>query len=556
MLNNEKDADEYERPEAIALSDGASVKSVGFAHGSVDSPAPDPTDDDTGLVRTMGPWSGIALVCGLMVGSGIFSTPATVLVHAGSAGMAMVIWGIGALVTLCGALSYTELGSMLPQSGGEQAYLDYAFRKPRALLAFLFCFCMIVCIRPGSAAANSTVFGKYILYAAYGPRSDITNTYIADNFDWLARALAILCLSSIAILNCLSVKWSLWVHNTLTWIKLLTLLLISITGLVIVSGVTNVQRSSLLSEGFQHTSGDLNYTAKGLFAALWAYDGWNNLNYSLGELKRPRRNLPICVVGGVSLITVLYLLTNVAYFSVISMADAEDAREVLAGRWGDLVFGTTFGRIVIPLAIAVSCLGSVSAMTFTVARIILVAAQNQYMPFSDRLAQLHPRFKTPMYCVVIQWVLAMIYLLAPPPGEVFEFLVDMQSYPTWLFYGLSLVGLIWLRRREPLMERPFKVWLLMPAIFILATAFLCIFPFVPPSAADASDTGVPYFLSSLLGALYVLLGIPVWYFLVYKKNRSSTESSSDLASDKSYDAAITKLVDDTNKEDPMLVVKE
>ncbi|KAJ1970811.1 hypothetical protein H4R35_005642 [Dimargaris xerosporica] len=540
----------------MALSDGASVKSAGFALGSVDVPAPDPTGDDTGLLRTMGPWSGTALVCGLMVGSGIFSTPATVLVHSGSAGMAMVIWSIGAVVTLCGALSYTELGSMLPQSGGEQAYLDYAFRKPRALLAFLFCFCMIVCIRPGSAAANSTVFGKYILYAAYGPRSDITNTYIADNFDWLARALAILCLSSIAILNCLSVKWSLRVHNALTWIKLLTLLLISITGLVIVSGVTNVQRSSLLSDGFAHTSGDLNLTAKGLFAALWAYDGWNNLNYSLGELKRPRRNLPICVVGGVSLITVLYLLTNVAYFSVITMADAQDAREVLAGRWGDLVFGSTFGRIIIPLAIAISCLGSVSAMTFTVARIILVAAQNQYMPFSDRLVRLHPRFNTPMYCVILQWVLAMVYLLAPPPGEVFEFLVDMQSYPTWLFYGLSLVGLIWLRWRKPLMERPFKVWLPLPAIFILATAFLCIFPFVPPSAIDVPDTGLPYFLSSLLGAMYVLLGIPVWYFLVHQRYRPRSDPSSDLASEKSNDAAFTNSVGTTEKDGPAMVVKE
>ncbi|KAJ1967720.1 hypothetical protein IWQ62_001682 [Dispira parvispora] len=483
--------------------------------------APEDNESTTELPRTMGALSGTALVCGLMIGSGIFSTPATVLLQAGSPGMAMVLWGIGALVTLCGALSYVELGAMLPVSGGEQTYLEYAFRRPRALLAFLFCFCMIICIRPGSAAANATVFGKYILYAGFGPRSTIVNDYVAQNFDWLARALGVLCVTAIAALNCFSSKWSLRIHNILTWIKLGVLLLISLTGIVILTGVTRFKSQGIWPNGFKGTSTNMNEQSRALFGALWAYDGWNNLNYSLGELRNPKRNLPICVVGGVSLTAVFYMFTNVAYFSVITMADVEDSLEVLAGRWGDIVFGQTFGRIVIPLCIAVSCAGSVSAMMFTVSRIIMVAAKANYMPYSDLLVRLNPRFGTPVYCVLLQWGLTMVYMLALPPGNVFEFLVDMQSYPTWLFYGISLVGLLYLRRREPLKERPFKVWVPVPIIFIIATLFLSIFPFVPPSDPGkyTDESGVPYYLSSLLGAIYVLLGIPVWYLLVHRREK-------------------------------------
>ncbi|KAJ1659841.1 hypothetical protein IWQ61_001151 [Dispira simplex] len=532
-----------------------------FSSPNLEAHEPDLSPEDNGstieLPRTMGALSGTALVCGLMIGSGIFSTPATVLLQAGSPGMAMVLWGIGALVTLCGALSYVELGAMLPVSGGEQTYLEYAFRKPKALFAFLFCFCMIICIRPGSAAANSTVFGKYLLYAGFGPRSTIVNDYVAQNFDWLARALGVLCVTAIAALNCFSVKWSLRIHNVLTWIKLGVLLLISFTGIVILTGVTKFKSQGIWSYGFSGTSTNMNEQSRALFGALWAYDGWNNLNYSLGELRNPNRNLPICVVGGVSLTAVLYMFTNVAYFSVITMADAEDSLEVLAGRWGDIVFGQTFGRIVIPLCIAISCAGSVSAMIFTVSRIILVAAKANYMPYSDLLVRLNPRFGTPIYCVLLQWGLTLVYMLALPPGNVFEFLVDMQSYPTWFFYGISLVGLLYLRRTEPLKERPFRVWVPVPVIFIIATLFLSIFPFVPPSDPGkyTDEAGVPYYLSSLLGAIYMLLGIPVWYLLVYRREKhrpilvdSPDRFSSECPSTASFIEPEKRISDESEKD--------
>ncbi|RKP34692.1 amino acid/polyamine transporter I, partial [Dimargaris cristalligena] len=462
--------------------------------------------------RTMGVISGSALVCGLMIGSGIFSTPGVVVTLTGSAAMAMVYWGLGAFTTFCGAFSYIELGCLMPESGGEQVYLDYCIRKPRQLFGFLFSFCTIVCMRPGSIATNAIIFGKYLIYALYGPAHLVESQSTRLTMEGQQRWLAMLGLLIITAINMVSVKWSLRALDLLTWIKLLVLGLISITGLAILMGLTSVPRSDLWARGFAGTTNKLHRHSSAIFNAFWAYDGWHNLNFCLGELRDPVRNLPLCATGGIAITTVLYLLTNVAFFSVLSMDDISLESEVLAATWGTRVFGPLFGRVVIPLAIAISCAGSISAMVFGVSRVIVAAAQKGYLPYATTWCHISPRTGTPVNALLLNFALVAVYTLGPPPGEAFQFLIDLVSYPSRLFYGLTVVGLLLLRRRDPnLPARVFSVWLPLPYLFLITTVFLAIFPFIPPADGTIiGPNGWPYFLAPLLGAVYTLTGIPFW----------------------------------------------
>jgi amino acid transporter len=468
-----------------------------------------------GLEPTMGVFSGTAMVIGLIIGSGIFSTPASIWQLVGSPGMAMIMWLFGGLITYFGALSYIELGTMLPKSGGEQAYLDYAFKKPKALLSFIFCWSLIVCIRPGSGAANSTVFGKYAMFSIFGPVNDLEDGSLKQNYEWYVRCFGLLCISFITSVNMLSVKWALRMHNTLTSIKVIVLLIISIAGLVIIfGGAPNVEKADNWDDPFAGTKFDLSSYSTVFFKLYWAYGGWNNLNFSLGELKNPKRNLPIAAISGVTIVTVLFILANVAYFTVVPASVAFAGREILAASFVNIVFGPYVGRVILPACIALSAFGAVSAMTFAVSRVIYIAACEGYMPGSRFFARLSAR-GTPVNALLFNWCAIVIMMFVPPPGEAFDFLIDMVGYPQAIVYGTTIFGLLWLRRTEPDKERPVRVWWPLAAFFVLCSIYVAIFPFIPPS--EQLSTNIPYYLSPLLGALLMLLGLPLWYIMLPHK---------------------------------------
>ncbi|TPX44441.1 hypothetical protein SeLEV6574_g04514 [Synchytrium endobioticum] len=456
---------------------------------------------ETTLKPTMGWISGANLVVGLMIGSGIFAVSGKVLGYVGSPGMALVIWLIGGLAAFAGTFSYIELGCMLPQSGGEQAYLDAQYQKPRALVAFLFCWCMILAIRPGSEAVDSNIFGQYILYPIYGSTEAIPR--------WPKTGLAVACVTSLTILNICSAKWAIRVHDWLTFVKLGTVIAISVTGLVVATGVTHVPiATSNFSAPFAGTSSSASGYALALFKIFWSYEGWNNLNYSLGELKDPVKNLPKAATVGVSLVTFFYLTANVSYLVVLPTSELLAAKELVAAVFFKKVMGSIVGGVICPLLVALSAYGAVAAMMFSVSRVIQAGSVAGVLPFSNLLKRLHPKTGTPVNALLLNWCVAMLYIVAPPPGAAYNFLVDVVGYPTWVFYGLSVIGLFSLRRTRPDLKRPFKVWPPFAIFFILIAVYLSIFPWIPV------EEPYPYFLPPLLSVLLTLSGVPVWFSIV------------------------------------------
>ncbi|TPX34694.1 hypothetical protein SmJEL517_g02785 [Synchytrium microbalum] len=475
----------------------------------------DEVDKDEILEPTISVWSGTGLVIGLMIGSGIFATPGKVIRSVGSIGVALMLWVLGGIFTFCGTFSYIEMGVMLPRSGGEQAYLDVAFRTPRAFVSFLFCWASIFCIRPGSIAAEGSVIGRYIQFAYFGSDIGDPNT---------ARYIGLGALTIIAIITSLSSKWAIRIHDVFVGIKVMTLVLISITGIVVASGGTKVPLSGNFNNAWTNTSNNGGAYAHALFQIFWSYDGWNNLNYATSELINPRKNLPIAATTGITIVTILYILANISYIAVVPLATILQGNAVLAAQWGTLVFGNTFGGQVLPALVAISTFGAAMASTFSGSRVLHITARAGYLPFGKTLSHLNRVTHTPVNALIMNWIMVVILLMAPPVGPIFDFLLDLVGYPAyvplppWVFYTLSVIGLIVMRKTMADVIRPFKVWLPVAYFFLIAGFFQFVMPFVPYGTSE-----YPYYLPPVVGWCFMLSGIPAYFAFVYWKEDASLD---------------------------------
>ncbi|ORX71195.1 hypothetical protein DL89DRAFT_266208 [Linderina pennispora] len=375
---------------------------------------------------------------------GIFSATAmaSILRLVGTPSMALILWGLGGIISYGGATAFIELGLMYRKNGGTMRFLGAC----------------------------------YWLYAAGEDH----------NTGWNARGVGWGCITFV--------------------VKIIVLLIIVITGIVAAAGGIDIEKNDNWSRGFRGTNNDAHGYASALTKVFWAYDGFSNLVYSLGELRKPERNLPWSIGGAVGVVSFLYIMANVAFFFVVPIDVAIHSDEILAAEFSYRVFGSTFGKTVLPVFIGLSVLGAICAQTYGVFG---------FIPYGRKICGNNKRTGTPIASLVIMYVLTMIYLLAPPPGKVFDLLVDFVQWSTWLFYGLTAVGAIILRFRIPHHPlRTFKSFHPLNGLFILFCAFITVMPFVPPEGGDSGDP-YPYYLSPLLGALTTLAGVVPWYFRMF-----------------------------------------
>ncbi|TPX31989.1 hypothetical protein SmJEL517_g04809 [Synchytrium microbalum] len=360
---------------------------------------------------------------------------------------------------MVGSGIFATPGKVVKYAGSPaMALLVWAFGGMISLFGAIWS--MIFLIRPAGEALDSTIFGQYLLYPIYGSVDLVPR--------WPKAALAVGML-----------------------------LAVGISGIVVATGVTSVPLAKENWQSFFSTTGDSitpGSLALALFKIFWAFDGWNNLNYSLGELKDPVKTLPRATSFGVSTVVILYMLANTSYLLVLPQAEMIAAEELVAGVFFKRIAGDLAGGIVFPILVAFSGFGAVCAMVYSVSRVIQAGAVAGILPFSFLFKRVHPVTKTPVNALILNWVMACILILAPPPGAAYNFLVDALGYPTWAFYGLSVVGLLMLRKRGTY-SRPFKAWTIMAWIFILVSIFLCVFPWVP------AVEPYPYWLPPFVGVI-------------------------------------------------------
>ena len=443
------------------------------------------------LPRVLNASHATAIVVGTIIGSGIFLVPQEMMRAVGSSGLVYLAWIVGGLLSLFGAMTYAELGAMMPYAGGEYVYLRSAYGD---LSAFLYMWTWFAVAKPASIASVTT---------------------------GLARTLAIFpalhWLDGVAVHGALTITWSqlfaiaaTWLitgHNYLAKKKAahFQLYFTSLKGLLIV--VIGVACFSARSGAWKHLQttftgahGHFGGFMIALIAALWAYDGWNDLTMVAGEVRDPQRNLPLALIAGLFIVGALYMVTNVAIQYVLpASAIAASPRPAVAAM--ALVTGP-WGAALVSAAMAFSIFVTLNGTIMSGARIPYAAARDRL--FFQRMADVHPRFESPSTSLVVQALLTTFLLLAV--GR-FQQLFELAIFAEWLFYMITATTVFVYRRREPDRQRPYKVWgyPVLPALFILASSVLLVYSYAEN------------WKNSLLGTAVILLGVPL--SMVFRKRR-------------------------------------
>jgi basic amino acid/polyamine antiporter, APA family len=441
------------------------------------------------LARDLGVSHASAVVVGTIIGSGIFLVPAEMMQAVGSAKLVYLAWLVGGLLSFFGALTYAELGAMKPQAGGEYVYVRDAYGP---LGGFLYGWTWFVIAKPASVATIATglvrILGTFSIFSFFSQAVFFVN--IQSHFfavTW-GQLVAIAAAILISVLNYLGVKKAGEFQLVFTILKVAIIL-----GIVVVCFSSSADGWSNFAGTFTGAKGGIGGFMAALVAALWAYDGWNDLNMVAGEIKNPGRNIPIALIAGVATVGVLYVLVNAGVQYVLP-ADAIAASQRPASDAVALVMGH-LGAAIVSAGMAVSMLVTLNGTIMSGARVPYAMARDGY--FFRALADVHPRFHTPSAAIVVQAILSIILLLL---GGNFRQLFSLAIFAEWLFYMISTSTIFVFRWRDPQAARPYRVlgYPFVPALFIAVAAVLLYYTF---------RENWP---NSFYGLLVILAGIPVF----------------------------------------------
>ncbi len=410
---------------------------------SSNSPAP-ATVKSPQLLRALGPWPATSIVIGIMIGSAVFIVPAEITREVGSQGWALAVWITTGILSLFGALSFAELAAMMPLAGGQYVYLREAYGS---LVSFLCGWTFFLAVQSGSISAVAAGFAQYL--------GDFLSLSVAQE-KWAAAAVIVV----LTAINYRGVKEGGAVQSVLTGLKVGAMASLIALGFLLVHGSPGGLRSVPVPAGGRFAAS----FGVAMVAALWAYDGWNNVTFAAGEVASPERNLPLALILGTGVVVAIYAGLNLVYYHVLpleaiasSQRVAADAAAVILGRSGSHA---------VALAILIAMVGSANGMVLAGARIYYAMAADGL--FFRWCASVHPRFRTPHLALVVQAGWAIVLVLLGRYEQLFTYVI----FAAWIFYSLTAFAVIILRRRRPEAVRPYRVWGYpwVPVVFVLAGA--------------------------------------------------------------------------------------
>ena len=416
---------------------------------------------------------------GGIIGSGIFMVPATVAFFTGSTSLFFLVWILGGIVSLFGALSVAELGAAMPRAGGQYVYLNEAYGP---LWGYLYGWSAVAVINTASIAAVGVAFSEYLGF--FFPISDAS-----------IKGIAVGIIVLLTIINIVDVKSGAWFQNLFTLSKLGAIFGIILLGLVMEGG-TNQNLSPIFSD--KPFIGLIGPLGLAMVSVLWTFDGWIFITYVAGEVKNPGRNIPLSLIFCMLIVVSVYLLLNYVLLFTLGFTGMNGSELVVSDAAS--VFLGNKGAAVVTIIILISLIGANNGFVLSSARINYAMARDKL--FFNQAAQIHSRFKSPANALIIQCVWACLLTFTGTFNQLITYII----FTSWIFYGMSAGAVIILRKKKPDMDRPYKtpVYPWIPIIFIFFAIFLTINT-IMEAPRDAA-----------IGAGIILAGLPLYYY--WKKN--------------------------------------
>jgi len=467
---------------------GSAVSTVGSGTGKPE------------LVRGLNVWHATSIVAGTIIGSGIFLVPAEMMQAVGSAGLVYLAWVVGGFLSFFGALTYAELGAVRPYSGGEYVYVRDAYGS---LPAFLYAWTWFLVAKPASIATVTAgivrVLGTFPAFS-FLPQTLValhftSNRVLTVNFGHL---VAIAAAAFITGLNYVGVRKAGNFQVVFTVLKVAMIVGIAFIAFTAPSGSWSNFRTN-----FPGATGGMEGFAVALVAALWAYDGWNDLNMVSEEIENPERSIPIALIAGVALVAVLYMGLNAGIQRALPATAIANAA-VPAAAASEAALGR-LGISLVSVGMMVSMLAGLNGTVMSGGRVPFAVARDGY--FFKALGEVHPKFHTPALALVIQCLVAVVLIVV---GGAFKELFSLAIFAEWLFYIVAASTIFVFRVREPSAPRPYRTagYPLVPALFIGTAAVLLCYTFWSNLR------------NSIGGVVVILLGIPVYMWFARRRVRA------------------------------------
>jgi APA family basic amino acid/polyamine antiporter len=485
-------------------------------------------NNNTSFKPTLGLLDATMIVAGSMIGSGIFIVSADIARNVGGAGWLILVWVITGFMTLTAALSYGELSAMFPKAGGQYVYLKESYNP---LVGFLYGWSFFSVIQTGTIAAVGVAFSKFAAYLIpvlsednklIQIRTGINDCGAATFFSInAAQIMAIVLIVFLTYTNTKGIKEGKWVQDIFTSTKLLSLFGLLIAGLIAFkpeiwnanwSHAWMSTKASLIDHcntplGFRVTpiagAALLGGIAAAMVGSIFSSDAWNNVTFIAGEIRNPRRNIGLSLLLGTLTVTLIYILTNLMYLSVLpldTLAHAEKDRVAVAA--SNVIFGNA-GTVVIAIMIMISTFGCNNGLILAGARVYYTMAKDGL--FFKNAGTLNKN-AVPQWALWAQCFVAAILCLSGKYGD----LLDMISFIVVIFYVLTIIGIFILRKKRPEVDRPYKAigYPVLPAVYILMGIAFCILLIIYK----------PQF--TWPGLIITLIGIPLYYLAVANKSKS------------------------------------
>lgn len=424
-------------------------------------------------------FDGIFLIIGSIIGSGIFITPNGIMKSLPSLGFSIFIWIGDGILTILGALCYGELGTSIPSSGGEYIYFGRAYHSS---VAYAVLWTNIVLLRPIAIAIGAVNIGNILI--------EIITPGCNNNVGGILIGLVII--TSLTFINCLSLRAAISVNNVLTLSKFIALFIIMILTIIHVAGGYNNHWHG----SFGSIVIDYSELSVAFLNGLYAYDGWNTLNFVTNELQNPSKNLPLAIIISISTVTVVYTLIIICFSTIIGKYGMLNSTNVTA-TIASMYMGKP-GMIIMSLFICGSIYGTTNSVFYSGGRLFYVAAHKGHLP--SIFAKVHKQRKTMTPALILQCIISMIFVLI----QQNDILIELFGLIAWITYLLSFIALIVLRKTEPNIKRPYKVPIVIPVVAIVFSIIIIILTFI---------NGYKF---SLYAIASIALSFPI-YILFYSK---------------------------------------